>query len=136
MENQGFSSIADVDCAPPNAGILMANFAALMLDKILIPVHFVSQGKCQANDDQRNQANPDNALKSGACQLPHTSSLWVGAKTVVRRDYLPLAIDVHPHVGETIAVFVGFALLGAFFVVRASDHSGVAVHSNLEVRHF
>ena len=71
VENQGFSSVAGVDCAPPNAGILMANCAAVMVDQIPIPVHVASQGKCQANDDQRDQAEPDSALKSGTCQLPH-----------------------------------------------------------------
>jgi hypothetical protein len=135
VENQSFSSVAGVDCAPPNASILMANFAAMMLDQILVPVHVASQGKCQANDDQRNQAEPDGALKSGTCQLPHASSLWVGAKTIVRHNHLPLAIDVHPNVGETIPVLVGLTLFGTLLVVRASDHSRVAVHSNLEIRH-
>jgi hypothetical protein len=71
VENQGFSSIAGVDCGPPYTGILMANFTAVMLDQILVPVHFASHGKHQANDDQSNQADLDNALKSGACQPPH-----------------------------------------------------------------
>jgi hypothetical protein len=42
----------------------MANFTAVMLDQILLPVHFASHGKHQANDDESNQADPDNALKS------------------------------------------------------------------------
>jgi hypothetical protein len=44
VENQGFSSIAGVDCGPPYTGILTANFTAVVLDQILVPVHFSSHG--------------------------------------------------------------------------------------------
>src|SRR5947209_2534461 len=62
--------------------------------------------------------------------------LVLGGHAVVRGDELPSAGDVHPDIGEAVAVFIGLALGGAFLVVAASDHGNVAVHADFDVAYF
>ena len=67
--------------------------------------------------------------------LRRAKQLLLSAKAVVRHDRLPLAVDVHPDIGQTIMVFVRFTLRSALFMISPGDHGGVAVHTNFEIGH-
>jgi hypothetical protein len=70
------------------------------------------------------------ALWISNCTTTHSS--LAGRITVVRCDNLPPAVNVHPDIGETVVIFVGLTFGDTFFVIRASDDSRVAMHSDEE----
>src|SRR5437868_8891591 len=62
--------------------------------------------------------------------------LLLSRHAVVRGDELPSAGDIHPDIGEAVAIFVRLAFGGAFLVVAASDYGNVAVHADFDVAYF
>lgn len=80
---------------------------------------------------RRQSEGKTRRLPVGPISLYSIVPLLAGRNTVVRSDNLPPAVYVHPHIGKTVAVFVGPTLGCTLFVIPASDNSRVAVHSNI-----
>jgi hypothetical protein len=80
VKNQGLSTIAGVDCGPPESSILMTHLATVMLGKIAVPIHFAVHGQRQAKHNQSRERDPDDALKLGLCKLFHANGSLSGKK--------------------------------------------------------
>jgi len=51
----------------------------------------------------------------------------------VRGDQLPLSVDLHPDIGEPVAIVKAFPGRLAPLVIGAGDNGCIAMHSNLDV---
>ncbi len=54
----------------------------------------------------------------------------------MRCDDLPLAVHIHPDVGEAVTEVIRFPFGCSFLVVRPGDDRCIAVHANIQPRHF